>query len=115
MSRFSLPGARPANDPAPAAAPSAPAAPRETLASPPPPPMPPKAQPQAKGAPPSQLDIRLRLHSRLIEELDLAKLDKLDEKDMRREVMTLTADFARSERMALNTADLQELGSSIYD
>ena len=87
----------------------------QTLASPPPPPMPPKHTPQAKGAPPSQLDIRLRLHSRLIEELDLAKLDKLDEKDMRREVMSLVADFARAERMALNTADLQELGASIYD
>ena len=47
--------------------------------------------------------------------LDLAKLDKLDEKDMRREVMNLTAEFARSERMALNNADLQELGASIFD
>jgi pilus assembly protein CpaF len=34
---------------------------------------------------------------------------------MRREVMRLVADFARAERMALNTAELQELGSSIYD
>ena len=135
MSRFGLPGLRSAPDSAsptpntpvsftpasghPAAAPvagPAPASPpAQTLASPPQPPLPPKPQPQAKGAPPSQLDIRLRLHSRLIEELDLAKLDKLDEKDMRREVMSLTADFARSERMALNTADLAELGASIYD
>ncbi|MGZ6040001.1 MAG: CpaF family protein, partial [Phenylobacterium sp.] len=123
MARFGLPGAQPAPQPAatpnpapspaPGAAPAAP--PPQTLASPPPPPMPPKHVPAAKGAPPSQLDTRLRLHSRLIEELDLAKLDKLDEKDMRREVMSLVADFARSERMALNTADLQELGASIFD
>jgi pilus assembly protein CpaF len=116
MARFGLPfspAATPAPAPGPAAAPSAP--PEQRLASPPPPPIPPKAQPQAKGAPPSQLDIRLRLHSRLIDELDLAKLDKLDEKDMRREVMSLVADFARAERMALNTADLQELGASIFD
>ena len=123
MGRFGLPGAKPAAQPAPAAAPTpapdastpAASAPAPTLASPPPPPMPPKPAPQAKGAPPSQLDIRLRLHSRLIEELDLAKLDKLDEKDMRREVMSLVGDFARSERMALNTADMQELGASIFD
>jgi pilus assembly protein CpaF len=126
MARFGLPGAQaqstpqstPAATPAPttAASPaSAPAAPAQTLASPPQPPMPPKHVPAPKGAPPSQLDIRLRLHSRLIEELDLAKLDKLDEKDMRREVMSLVGDFARSERMALNNADLQELGASIYD
>ena len=118
MARFGLPGqaahpAAPSPTPAPAAAPAS--APAQTLASPPPPPMPPKHVPTAKGGPPSQLDTRLRLHSRLIEELDLAKLDKLDEKDMRREVMSLVADFARSERMALNTADLQELGASIYD
>jgi pilus assembly protein CpaF len=62
-----------------------------------------------------QLDIRLKLHSRLIDELDLAKLDKLPEGDLRREVMRLTTDFARAERIALNAADLQELGASIYD
>ena len=122
MGRFGLPGAEPASDNAPAAAlapqPAAALAPepaQQALASPPPPPMPPKPSAQIKGGPPSQLDIRLRLHSRLIEELDLAKLDKLSEKDMRREVMSLVADFARAERMALNTADLQELGASIYD
>ena len=115
MGRFSLPNSTPAQPspaaPAPAAAqPAAPApAPR---AAPEPAPRPAAT---AKGAPPSQLDIRLRLHSRLIEELDLAKLDKLDEADLRREVMRLVADFARDERMALNTADLQKLGSSIYD
>jgi pilus assembly protein CpaF len=118
MSRFGLPGAQAANTPEPtgaAATPAPEAAPLQSLASPPPPPLPPKPAGQVKGAPPSQLDIRLRLHSRLIEELDLAKLDKLDEKDMRREVMSLVADFARAERMALNTADLQELGASIFD
>ncbi|HEY8003726.1 MAG TPA: CpaF family protein [Phenylobacterium sp.] len=119
MGRFSLPGSTPAPKPEPAAPePAAPAAaappealpawataaPVETA----------KAAPQAKGAS-SQLDMRLKLHSRLIEELDLAKLDKLDEADMRREVMRLVGDFARAERMALNNADLQELGASIFD
>src|SRR6201996_4932995 len=116
MGRFSLPNSNPAQ-PSPAAAPTPP---RRAPAAPAPAPRPtpepaPRPAATAKGAPPSQLDIRLRLHGRLIEELDLAKLDKLDEEDLRREVMRLVADFARDERMALNTADLQELGSSIYD
>jgi pilus assembly protein CpaF len=115
MGRFSLPNSTPAQ-PSPAAAPT-PAQPA-VAAAPAPRPTPepaPRPAATAKGAPPSQLDIRLRLHGRLIEELDLAKLDKLDEADLRREVMRLVADFARDERMALTTADLQELGSSIYD
>jgi pilus assembly protein CpaF len=118
MGRFSLPGARPAPEPAPTPAPATAAATapvQPTVSAPAPPPPPRRTEPLPKGATPSQLDVRLRLHSRLIEELDLAKLDKLDEKDMRREVMSLVADFARSERMALNTADLQELGASIFD
>jgi pilus assembly protein CpaF len=110
MSRFSLPGAQPAATPeatpAPATPPPAVETPRAASVN--------RAGPASAG-PPSHLDVRLRLHSRLIEELDLAKLDKLNETDLRREVLTLVADFARAERMALNTADLQELGASIYD
>ena len=63
----------------------------------------------------TQLDMHLRLHSRLIDELDLAKLDKLPESELRAEVMKLVADFARGERMALNASELAELGASIYD
>jgi pilus assembly protein CpaF len=78
-------------------------------------PVAPKPRAPAPAGAPSHLDVRLRLHAKLIEELDLAKLDKLSEADLRREVLTLVADFARAERMALNTADLAELGASIYD
>ncbi len=114
MSRFGLSTPKPQDDGAPASAAAAPA-PRPV--SPPVAAPPPRGgvAPAVRGAAPSQLDVRLRLHARLIEELDLAKLDKLDEHDMRREVMNLTSEFARSERMALNTSDLQELGASIYD
>ena len=61
------------------------------------------------------LDMRLRLHNKLIEEIDLSKLDKLDEGEMRRQVRRLVADFAKTERMALNTAELDELGASVFD
>jgi pilus assembly protein CpaF len=83
-------------------------APPAMAAEPTPPPLP---GPANDG----KLDLRLRLHSRLIDELDLAKLDKLPEAELRREVLRLVADFARDERMALNAGELAELGASIYD
>ncbi len=61
------------------------------------------------------LDMRLRLHARLIDEIDLSKLDKLDETEMRKQVRRLVGDFARTERLALNAGELDELGASVFD
>ena len=77
----------------------------------PPPPEPPASQPHRDEL----LDIRLKLHSRLIDELDLSKLDKLSETEQRRQVRALVADFARDERLALNTGELDQLGISVFD
>ncbi len=63
----------------------------------------------------AMLDIKLRLHARLIEELDLAKLETLDAATMRKQVRSLIGEFARADRMALNAAELDELGESVYD
>ena len=63
----------------------------------------------------SMLDMRLRLHARLIDEIDLSKLDKLDETEMRKQVRRLVGDFARTERLALNAGELDELGASVFD
>ena len=104
MGRFSLvrsaPVPAPTPLPTPAPAPT-PAARVET-----------KAKAPARDA---SLDLRLRLHARLIDELDLAKLDKLDEAELRRQVLGQVTEFARDERMALNTKELEALGASIYD
>ncbi|THD77108.1 MAG: CpaF family protein [Phenylobacterium sp.] len=78
----------------------------------------PAPKPQAAAAPagkPQHIDLRMKLHARLIDELDLSKLEKLEESELRRQVMALVGDFARAERLALNTAELEELGASIYD
>ncbi|MDB5465403.1 MAG: cpaF, partial [Phenylobacterium sp.] len=110
MGRFSLArGAAPKPEPAPAPTEVVPE-PRATTPAP-------KAEPKptAAAAKPDHLDMRLRLHARLIDELDLSKLDKLGEAELKREVMRLVADFARGERMALNSAELEALGASIYD
>jgi pilus assembly protein CpaF len=63
----------------------------------------------------NMLDVRLKLHAMLIEEIDLSKLDKLDEAEMRRQVRRLVGDFARTERLALNASELDELGASVFD
>ncbi len=61
------------------------------------------------------LEVRLKLHARLIDELDLSKLDKLGEAEQRRQVRNLVGDFARDERLALNAAELDQLGASVFD
>ena len=80
------------------------------------PPTPPVVR-NAQTPPPrdSMLDMRLKLHSKLIDELDLSKLDKLEDGQMRREVRNLVGDFAKTERLALNTSELDALGASVFD
>ena len=61
------------------------------------------------------METRLRIHARLIDELDLAKLDKLDEAEMRRQVRSLVGDVAKTDRLALNTGELDQLGAQVFD
>jgi pilus assembly protein CpaF len=114
MSRFSLRKSFQAEPAAPVAAPE-PAAAAATPAKPvfTPPQIDAPAKPVAVGD--DFLDVRLRLHGRLIEELDLSKLDKLDEGEMRRQVRTLINDFIRDERMALNASEIDRLGEEVFD
>ncbi|MGH6986070.1 MAG: CpaF family protein [Caulobacteraceae bacterium] len=95
MSRFALRR----TEPEPEAAPS-PAA----VEPPPPPPV-----------SDSFLDIRLKLHGWLIDEIDLSKFDKLDEAEMRRQVRALVGDFARAERLVLNGGELDRLTAEVLD
>ena len=93
---------------------------RFTIAPRPAPP-PPEVRPVEAAPPPPPaptdhlLDIKLKLHARLIDELDLSKLESLAEGELRRQVMALVADFARAERLVLNTTELEELGASVHD
>jgi pilus assembly protein CpaF len=102
--------------PAPESNASSKASSKASAAAPKPEPAP--KQPDPPPAPPRKtehLDLRLKLHGRLIEELDLSKLEKLDDAELRRQVTGLVADFVRGERLALNTGEIEELGASIYD
>jgi pilus assembly protein CpaF len=103
MARFTLLG--PGAKPAPGDLDPDDAIPEEP--TPPPPP--------AQTAESHMLDIKLKLHAQLIEELDLSKLEKLGDAELRRQVLSLVGDFARAERLVLNTTELEALGLSVLD
>src|ERR1700686_2003882 len=61
------------------------------------------------------LDAKVRLHRRLIEEINLSALEKLPEDEIRRHVQQLVSQYVLGERLALNTQELAEFVSEILD
>src|SRR4029078_6052496 len=61
------------------------------------------------------LDAKVRLHRRLIEEINLSALDKVPEEEIRRHVQQLVTQYIVVERLALNTQELNEFVSEILD
>ena len=61
------------------------------------------------------LDAKVRLHRRLIEEINLSALEKLPEDEMRAHIQQLVTQYTVSERLALNTHELNEFVSEILD
>src|SRR5689334_11253141 len=61
------------------------------------------------------LDAKVRLHRRLIEEINLSALDKVPEEEIRRHVQQLVSQYVLVERLALNTQELADFVSEILD
>ena len=61
------------------------------------------------------LDAKVRLHRRLIEEINLSALEKLPEDEMRRHVLQLVSQYIMTERLALNAQELADFVSEILD
>ncbi|MCC6947192.1 MAG: CpaF family protein [Bradyrhizobiaceae bacterium] len=61
------------------------------------------------------LDAKVRLHRRLIEEINLSALEKLPEAEIRRHVGTLVSQYVVSERLALNSRELEDFVTEILD
>src|SRR5687768_15964499 len=61
------------------------------------------------------LDAKVRLHKKLLEELNLAALEKLPEEDLRREVHGMISDWVKSERLALNAQELGNFVAEVMD
>ena len=61
------------------------------------------------------LDAKVRLHRKLIEEINLSAIDKLPEEEVRRHVTGLVSQYVLSERLALNAQELADFVSEILD
>src|SRR5580692_10766805 len=61
------------------------------------------------------LDAKVRLHRRLIEEINLSALEKLPEEEIRAHVQQLVSQYVLTERLALNTQELNDFVSEILD
>jgi pilus assembly protein CpaF len=61
------------------------------------------------------LDAKVRLHRKLIEELNLVALERLPVEDVRREIMSFVSEQVREERLALNVAELDSLVDDIVN
>src|SRR5664280_3062737 len=77
----------------------------------------PPVQPQANNPLLSDklLDAKVRLHRRLLEEINLSALEKLPEEEIRKHVQHLVSKYVLAERLALNTPELAEFVSEILD
>jgi len=61
------------------------------------------------------LDAKVRLHRRLIEEINLSALEKLPEEEIRSYVQQLVSQYVLAERLALNAQELNDFVSEILD
>ncbi len=61
------------------------------------------------------LDAKVRLHRRLIEEVNLSALEKLPEDEMRAHIQQLVTQYIVVERLALNTNELNAFVAEILD
>jgi pilus assembly protein CpaF len=61
------------------------------------------------------LDAKVRLHRRLIEEINLSALEKLPEDEIRQHVQQLVSQYIVAERLALNAQELADFVNEILD
>lgn len=61
------------------------------------------------------LDAKVRLHRRLLEEVNLQALEKLPEDQMREHIQGLVGQYVVNERLALNTQELNSFVAEILD
>jgi pilus assembly protein CpaF len=64
---------------------------------------------------PALIDVKVKLHARIIDEFNLLSLEKLPRDDLTKEVRAYLVDYARNERLALNQRELQALADEVVD
>src|SRR5262245_44632665 len=61
------------------------------------------------------LDAKVRLHRRLIEEINLSAIEKIPEGEVRRQISALVSQYVLAERIALNAQELDNFVDEIID
>jgi len=61
------------------------------------------------------LDAKVRLHRRLLEEINLAALEKLSEEEIRRHVSGLVAQYIQADNLALNAQEFDEFVTEVLN
>lgn len=61
------------------------------------------------------LDAKLRVHSRLIDELDLSTLDQLNSAELKKQVGNIVAAIVREEELAMSAVEIAAFGDAVYD
>jgi pilus assembly protein CpaF len=75
----------------------------------------------AKAAEPGKLmrqdliDAKVRLHRKLIDDLNLAMLERLSKEELRKQVSDIVGDYVRSERILLNARELELFTDEVFD
>ena len=62
---------------------------------------------------PALLDEKLKLHGRIIEEFNLALLEKLSPEELRRDIQAYVAKYIRAERISLNQKELETFTAEV--
>ncbi len=61
------------------------------------------------------LDVRMELHKRLLETLNLAVLDKATEQELRQEITIITREGLRDAGVVLNGSELEQINQDLFD
>ncbi|HEX5470898.1 MAG TPA: ATPase, T2SS/T4P/T4SS family, partial [Lacipirellulaceae bacterium] len=64
---------------------------------------------------PALLEEKLKLHTQIIDEFNLAQLEKLSREELVREIRLYVADYVRTERVSLNQKELDIFAEEIVD
>ena len=80
-------------------------------------PAPPPAEPVVAFIAPKAalIDAKVRLHGKIIDEFNLALIEKLSTEDLARQVRGFVTDYALKERLALNQRELENFAADVLD
>src|SRR5688500_6724769 len=61
------------------------------------------------------IDAKVRLHRKLIDDLNLALLERLSKEELRKQIGDIVSDYVRTQRILLNTRELELFTTEVFD